>query len=75
VGDGSQILPAYVVTITHPPQGVSWVFRDQKLYVEHIYIGFLLYHALVLTQSAKTGISKVLFGEFCYFLKDFLHIY
>ena len=48
VGDGSLILPAYVVKITHPLPGVSWVSRDQELNVEHKYIGFLLYHALIL---------------------------
>ena len=48
VGDGSLILPAYVVKITHSLPGVSWVPRDQELNVEHKYIGFLLYHALIL---------------------------
>ena len=73
VGDGSLILPAYVEKIIHPPKGVSWVSKDQELDVEHI--GFLLYHALILTQFAKTGIFKVLFVNFCYFLKDLLQIY
>ena len=48
VGDESLILPAYVVKIIHPPPGVSWVSRDQELNIEHKYIGFLLYHALML---------------------------
>ena len=49
VGDGSLSLPVYVVKITHPPPGVSWVSRDEELNSEHKYIGFLLYHALMLT--------------------------
>ena len=48
VGDGSLILPAYVVKITHLLLGVSWVSKDQELNVEHKYIGFLLCHALIL---------------------------
>ena len=49
VGDGSLILPTYVVKITHPPPEVSWVSRDHELDVELNHIGFLLYHALIIT--------------------------
>ena len=42
MGDGSLILPALVIKIISPPQGVSRVSRDQKSNVEYIYIGFML---------------------------------
>ena len=41
MGDGTLICPAQVHKAIPPPPAVSWVYRDQKLNVEHGYIGFI----------------------------------
>ena len=42
MGDGCLILPAEVIKVIPPSQGVSWASRDKKLSVECKYMGFVL---------------------------------
>ena len=74
MGDGSLICPAQVHEIIPPPPGVSWVSRDQKLNVEHRYIGFMLILSVIIIKSWKRGIFVVHFRDFSMFLKDYLFI-
>ena len=74
MGDGSLICPAQVHKIIPPTPGVSWVSRDQKLNVEHRYIGFMLILSVIIVKSWKIGIFLAHFSDFSFFLKDHLFL-
>ena len=61
MGDGSLICPIQVHKVIPLPPGVSWVYRDQKLNVEHRYIGFMLILLVIIVKSWKIGIFLVHF--------------
>jgi len=65
--DGSLICPVQVHKIIPPPLGVSWVSRDQKLNVEHRYIGFMLIFLVIFVKSWKIGMFLVHFLDFSLF--------
>ena len=67
MGDGSLICPVQVNKTIPPPPGVSWVSRDQKLNVEHRYIGFMLILSVNIVKSWKIGIFWNIFEIFHWF--------
>ena len=60
MGDGSLIVPKEVHRNIATPSGVSWVSKDKKLNVEHMYLGFILIPIAVIAKSWKKDIFLVL---------------